>query len=191
MALFGGHEAVAQKQGGILRVYLTANPPNLSILELATIVGEMPAMGIFNNLIMFDQHVAQVSLQSVVPDLAESWSWNEAGTELTFKLRHGVKWHDGQPFTAKDVVCTWDLMADNVPDKLRLNPRKSSYDNVDSVTATGDDQVTFNLKQPQPAFPMLLAGGFSAIYRCHVTATQMRQHPIGTGPFKFVAFKPN
>ena len=125
MAFLSGGEALAQKQGGILRVYLTANPPNLSILELATIVGEMPAMGIFNNLIMFDQHVAQVSLQSVVPDLAESWSWNEAGTELTFKLRHGVKWHDGQPFTAKDVVCTWDLMADNVPDELRLNPRKS------------------------------------------------------------------
>jgi peptide/nickel transport system substrate-binding protein len=38
---------------------------------------------------------------------------------------------------------------------------------------------------------MLLAGGFSAIYPCHVTATQMRQHPIGTGPFRFVAFKPN
>jgi peptide/nickel transport system substrate-binding protein len=122
MAFLSGGEALAQKQGGILRVYLTANPPNLSILELATIVGEMPAMGIFNNLIMFDQHVAQVSLQSVVPDLAESWSWNEAGTELTFKLRHGVKWHDGQPFTAKDVVCTWDLMADNGARQIAAEP---------------------------------------------------------------------
>jgi peptide/nickel transport system substrate-binding protein len=191
VTLIAGTGAWAQKHGGTLRVYLTANPPNLSILELATLVGEMPAMGIFNNLILFDQHVPQVSLQSIVPDLAEAWSWNEAGTELTFKLRHGVKWHDGQPFTAKDVVCTWDLLADNVPDKLRLNPRKSSYDNLASVTANGDDEVTFHLKQPQPAFPMLLASGFAAIYPCHVTATQMRQHPIGTGPFKFVAFKPN
>ena len=191
LMLFAGDSALAQRQGGILRVYLTANPPNLSILELATIVGEMPAMGIFNNLIMFDQHVPQVSMQSLVPDLAESWSWNEAGTELTFKLRRGVKWHDGRAFTARDVVCTWDLMADNVSDKLRLNPRKSSYDNLERVTASGDDEVTFHLKQPQPAFPILLAGGFSAIYPCHITATQMRQHPIGTGPFKFVAFKPN
>jgi peptide/nickel transport system substrate-binding protein len=102
--LFTANDAMGQKHGGILRVYLTANPPNLSIPELATIVGEMPAMGLFNNLVMFDQHVPQVSLQSIVPDLAESWSWNEAGTELTFKLRHGVKWHDGQPLTAKDVV---------------------------------------------------------------------------------------
>ena len=52
-------------------------------------------------------------------------------------------------------------------------------------------RVTFRLKRPQPAFPMLVAGGFSVIYPCHVSAAQMRQHPIGTGPFKFVEFKPN
>jgi peptide/nickel transport system substrate-binding protein len=105
--------------------------------------------------------------------------------------RHGVKWHDGKPFTAADVRCTWDLMADKAPDKLRLNPRKSSYDNLEAVTPNGDYEVTFRLRRPQPAFPMLLAGGVSVIYPCHVTAAQMRQHPIGTGPFEFVEFKPN
>ena len=67
-------------------------------------------MGVINNLVIYDQHVAQNSLASIVPDLAESWAWNEDGTELTFKLRHGVKWHDGMPFTAADVKCTWDLL---------------------------------------------------------------------------------
>src|SRR5690348_14324257 len=52
-------------------------------------------------------------------------------------------------------------------------------------------RVTFHLKRPQPAFPMLLATGFSAIYPCRVPAAQMRQHPVGTGPFKFVEFKQN
>ena len=51
--------------------------------------------------------------------------------------------------------------------------------------------MTFRLKRPQPAFIALLASGFSPIYPCHVSPAQMRQQPIGTGPFKFVEFKPN
>src|SRR5208282_5507015 len=53
------------------------------------------------------QHIAQSSLQTIVPDLATSWSWSEDGIELTFPLRQGVKWHDGKPFTSNDVKCTW------------------------------------------------------------------------------------
>jgi Bacterial extracellular solute-binding proteins, family 5 Middle len=59
--------------------------------------------------------VAQNSLQSIVPDLATDWSWNEDGTELTFRLRSGVKWHDGHPFTANDVNRTWDLLLGKAP----------------------------------------------------------------------------
>ena len=63
--------------------------------------------------------------------------------------------------------------------------------NLEEVTTNGDYEVTFHLKRPQPAFLMLLANGFAPIYPCHVPARDMRQHPIGTGPFKFVEFKPN
>ena len=82
-------------------------------------------MAVFNNLVMFDQHVAQNRLDTIVPDLATNWSWNEDGTKLTFKLRQGVKWHDGKPFTAADVKCTWDLLPAKSADKFRINPRKS------------------------------------------------------------------
>jgi peptide/nickel transport system substrate-binding protein len=95
--------ASAQKAGGILKMYDPDSPASMSVHEEATIVAERPMMGVFNNLVMFDQHVKQNSLASIVPDLATSWSWNEEGTELTFPLRQGVKWHDGKPFTAKDV----------------------------------------------------------------------------------------
>ena len=183
--------ASAQKPGGILRVYSADSPPGLNIYEQATPWGEGPLMSVYNNLILFDQHAAQDSLESIKPDLATKWVWNEDGTELTFTLRQGVKWHDGQPFTAKDVLCTVDLMLDQAKDKPRFNPRKSNYKNLDSVTANGDYEVTFHLKRRQPAFPMLLAGGFAPITPCHQTPDQMRQHPIGTGPFKFVEFKPN
>jgi ABC-type transport system substrate-binding protein len=69
-----------------------------------------------------------------VPDLATEWSWDEEGTALTFKLRQGVKFHDGMPFTAKDVKCTWDLRMDLAPQKLRINPGKSGYYNLAEVT---------------------------------------------------------
>jgi hypothetical protein len=72
----------------------------LSIHEEATFVAEGPMMGVFNNLVVFDQHVKQNSQDSIVPDLATGWSWNEDGTDLTFPLRDGVRWHDGKPFTA-------------------------------------------------------------------------------------------
>ena len=183
--------AFAQKQGGILRQYIVDSPAAMSILEETTVTGERPMMAVFNNLVMFDQHVAQNSLSSIVPDLASSWAWNEEGTRLTFHLRKGVKWHDGKPFTAADVKCTWDLLQGKAAEKLRLNPRKAWYANLIDVIASHDDQAVFVLKRPQPAFLALLASGMSPVYPCHVTPAQMRQHPIGTGPFRFEAFKPN
>jgi peptide/nickel transport system substrate-binding protein len=163
----------------------------MSMLEEATGAANRPMMSVFNNLVMFKQDVAQTSLQSIVPDLATAWSWNEDGTELTFPLRQGVRWHDGKSFTARDVICTWNLLTDNSTDKLRLNPRKSWYRNLQQVMANGDYEVTFRLKRPQPSFLALLASGWSPVYPCHVLTREMRSHPIGTGPFKFVAFKPN
>src|SRR4029077_17537000 len=191
LAMFAAEAASAQKQGGILKMYSPDSPASMSILEEATVFSEGPMMGVFNNLVMFDQHVPQNSLQSILPDLAIAWSWSEVGTELTLPLREGVAWRDGEPFTARDVVCTFDLLAGNSSDKLRVNPRKSWYRNLERLTTNGDYEVTFHLKRPQPAFLTALAGGYSPIYPCHVNPRDMRSHPIGTGPFKFVEVKPN
>ena len=100
--------AFAQKPGGILQMPGFASPASMSIHEESTIAAGIPLMGVFNNLVLFDQHVAQNSLASIVPDLASDWAWDETGPALTFHLRQGVKWHDGKPFTAADVKCTWD-----------------------------------------------------------------------------------
>jgi peptide/nickel transport system substrate-binding protein len=191
LAMFAAEAAFAQKQGGILKMYSPDSPASMSIHEEATVFAQRPMMGVFNNLVMFDQHVKQNSLQSIVPDLATGWVWNEDGTELTFPLRQDVKWHDGSPFTAKDVKCTWDLLNGKSSEKLRVNPRKSWYRNLEDVTTNGEHEVTFHLKRPQPAFLTVLASGFSPVYPCHVPPRDMRQHPVGTGPFKFGEFKPN
>src|SRR5438067_1466808 len=130
--------ALTQKSGGMLRLYHRDSPASMSILEEATISTVMPMMPVFNNLVVFDQHVPQNSLQSIVPDLAESWAWSDEGKTLTFKLRQGVKWHDGKPFTAADIKCTWELLTGKGTARLRVNPRKAWYENLDSVTANGD-----------------------------------------------------
>jgi peptide/nickel transport system substrate-binding protein len=191
LALAAADAAVAQKAGGILKLGHFDSPASMSMLEESTQAVNRPMSGVFNNLVMFKQDVPQNSLRSIIPDLARSWSWSEEGTELTFPLRQGVKWHDGKPFTAADVQCTFDLLMDNAKEKLRINPRKSWYANVAEVTANGDYEVTIHLKRPQPSFLALLATGWSPIYPCHVSPRDMRKHPIGTGPFKFVDFKPN
>src|SRR5271157_6582366 len=146
-SLWGSDSAFAQKPGGILRMPSGDSPASMSIHEESTIAVLGPMMGVFNNLVMFDQHVQQNSLESIVPDLALSWSWSEDGKELTFKLRPGVKWHDGKPFTAKDVKCTWDLISGTAAEKFRVNPRRAWYRNLEEVVTNGDDEVTFRLKR--------------------------------------------
>jgi peptide/nickel transport system substrate-binding protein len=191
LAAMSGGGAQAQKSGGVLRIYHRDSPASMSIHEEATNSVSIPMMAVFNNLVLYDQHKAQNSLDTIVPDLAESWSWNEEGTRLTFKLREGVKWHDGKPFTSADVKCTWDLLTGRVAERLRLNPRKSWWGNIAEIVTDNPAEATFVLKRPQPAILALIASGYTPIYPCHVAPRDMRQHPIGTGPFKFIEFKPN
>src|SRR6266446_6241145 len=190
-ALSAWTTASAQKPGGTLNISHFDSPASMSLHEEATAAAVRPMMGVFNNLVMYRQDVAQASLQSIVPDLATGWNWSEDGKELTFPLHQGVKWHDGKPFTAADVKCTWDLLQGKASEKLRVNPRKGWYNNLEEVTTNGDYEVTFRLKRPQPWLLTLLASGWSPVYPCHVSARDMRQRPVGTGPFKFVEFKPN
>jgi peptide/nickel transport system substrate-binding protein len=145
--------ALAQKQGGTLKFYFFDSPATMSIHEESTVAGQGPMMGVFNNLVMYDQAIEQSGLKTIVPDLASEWAWDQAGTSLTFKLRAGVKWHDGKPFGARDVKCTWDLlMGKEGPngESLRANPRKTWYGNLQEVVVEADDRVTFRLKRPQP-----------------------------------------
>src|SRR6202171_5388823 len=190
IALLAATPAAAQKKGGTLRLYHNDNPPSASLHEESTIASVTPFMAVFNNLVVFDPSKVHESLESVVPDLAESWSWDQTNTKLTFKLRQGVKWHDGQPFTARDVQCTWRmLIGKGEVHDFRRNPRKVWYTKLQDVTINGDYEATFELSEPQPSLPVLLASAFSPVYPCHVPQAIMRTKPVGTGPFKFVEFK--
>lgn len=183
--------AAEPKQGGILKFYHRDSPGSASIHEGATYSVNIPFMPVYNNLVVYNQHVAQNSIESIVPDLADSWAWSSDNKTLTFKLKQGVKWHDGKPFTSADVKCTFDMLMGKSQQKLRQNPRKSWYDQVDDVTVNGAFEASFNMKRPQPALLALLASGYTPVYPCHVSPGDMRTKPVGTGPFKFVEFKAN
>ncbi len=119
---------LAQTGGGVLKIHHRDNPPSASIREEATNSTVIPFVPLSNNLVVFDQHVAQNSDRSIMPDLAKSWRWNAEMTELTFELREGVTWHDVRLFTAKDVVCTFDMLAGKADCGPELHRRPLRYD---------------------------------------------------------------
>src|SRR5215470_1932366 len=142
LALCAADAALAQKTGGTLKVGHFDSPASMSMLEESTQAVNRPMSGVFNNLVIFKQDEPQNTPESIVPELATEWSWGEDGTELTFPLHQGVKWHEGKPFTAADVKWTWDLLMGTGNDKLRVNPRKSWYNNVAEITTRRDFEVT-------------------------------------------------
>ncbi|MBV8394261.1 MAG: peptide ABC transporter substrate-binding protein, partial [Alphaproteobacteria bacterium] len=193
MAFIGAFagDCAAQKHGGVLRIEHMDTPPSASIHEEATVSVVMPFMALYNNLVIFDQHVPKNSFESIVPELATSWAISDDGKTLSFKLRPGVRWHDGKPFSAGDVKCTFDLLLEKGREKLRRNPHSSWWSNIEDVTADGEMEAAFHLKERQPSLIALLASGYAPIYPCHVPSAEMRRRPIGTGPFKMAEFKMN
>ena len=180
------------KSGGVLNAMLREDlAQGFSIHETSTISTVWPASPCFSNLVMFDPFRQVESPDAVVPELAEKWSWQDNYRNLVMFLRKGVKWHDGQPFTAKDVKYTFDMVreAKDAPAKLRINPRKDWYANIDTIEAADPHTVIFHLKRPQPALLMMFASGYSPVYPAHVPIADFRSKCVGTGPFKLKEWK--
>jgi peptide/nickel transport system substrate-binding protein len=138
---------------------------------------------IYSGLVTFDKDLNPVG------DLAQSWEFSQDCRDLTFKLRPGVKWHDGQPFTADDVVFTWQtIMNDKVP-----SPYKSEYEKVETVGAEGPGVVRIRYSQP---FAKALSNWATAMLPKHLLERYVREGrikeapqnwsaPVGTGPYRF------
>src|SRR5437016_14224947 len=107
-----GWPAVGQtpKRGGILNAMLMEDPPGFSIHESSTIAGVWPVAPCYSNLVIFDPFKPYETANTVIGELAERWSWQDNYRNLVFFLRKNVKWHGGQPFTAKDVKRTIDVV---------------------------------------------------------------------------------
>jgi len=177
------NSAETPKPGGILNATLIEAPPSFSIHDETTISAVWPMMPCYNNLMLFDPLKKQESLDTIIPELAEKWSWQEGGKSVAFSLRKDVKWHDGQPFTSKDVKYTFDTIreVEGVTAKLRVNPRKLWYDNVESIDASEPQTVIFRLKRPQPSLLLMLASCYSPIYPAHVPLSELRTKCVRDG----------
>jgi peptide/nickel transport system substrate-binding protein len=174
------------KRGGILSTLVIEEPPGLLIHESATVSNVWPMSPCYSNLVLFDPAKPQESVDTVIPELAERWSWQDNYRNLVLFLRKNVKWHDGRPFTSRDVKYTFDVVreARDAPAKLRLSARKDWYANVESIEAPDPSTVVFKLKRPQPSLLLMLASGYSPVYPAHVPLGELRQHCVGTGPFR-------
>lgn len=135
---------------------------------------------IYEPMMIFNKATAEL-----VPWLATGYTWNADNTELTFKLRQGVKWSDGQPFTAKDVIYTFDLLKGN--DALLNNIGSILTDNLESWTAPDNNTVVFKFKVVHTPALYLLAD--QIIVPEHIwkdipdPVTFTNENPVGTGPF--------
>ena len=174
------------KRGGILNSVLTEDPPGLLVHESATISNVWPMSPCYSNLVIFDPLKPLDSAETVIPELAEKWSWQDNFRNLVFFLRKNVKWHDGRPFTSADVKYTFDAVRE-APDsvgKLRTSPRKDWYANVEAIEAPEPHTVVFRLKRPQPSLLLMFASGYSPVFPAHVPVAELRQRCVGTGPFR-------
>jgi len=171
-------------RGGTLNSTLWPEPPGLIIginLNAPTL---LPATKIFEGLLTYDFNL------NPEPMLAKSWEVSKDGLIYTFHLRHNVKWHDGAPFTSKDVVFSLTKFIPEVHSRSRATFKRVQ------VTAPDDYTVVVTLKEPYGPLLRSFDAISAPIVPAHIyEGTNYRdnpanRHPIGTGPFKFDEWKP-
>src|SRR5260370_822063 len=177
----------APRSGGWLTLRLPEDlPQGFALHESATFSAMWPAMPSFSNLVVFGPVKPPHSADPIARRARRRWKWQENYRKLVFFLRRDVRWHDGKPFSSKDVKYTFDLVRETpeAPAKLRLNARREWYANVEGVDAVDPQTVVFRLKHPQPSLLLMLASGFTPIYAAHVPPASYRTACVGTRPVK-------
>jgi peptide/nickel transport system substrate-binding protein len=176
-------DAQAPKRGGTLNFSVVAEPPNYDCHGSTTFALVHPIAPHYSLLVKFDGK----DYPKVVPDLAESWTIAPDGLTYTFKIRSGVKFHDGSALTSEDVKATYDRIIN--PPQGVISIRKVYYEDIGSVEAPDPSTVVFKLKNPMAGVLEALASPFNCVY----SAAKLKQNPrypeteiMGTGAFTFV-----
>jgi peptide/nickel transport system substrate-binding protein len=167
--------ALAQSTRDSVIFALRNEPPTLDPTRQPSIaVSELTLLNIFEGLVRVQEN------GQIAPCLAQSWE-RKSPTEYVFRLRQGVKFHDGSTFTAKDVQFTFARNADSTS----TNKRKRVFVNVQSVQTPDDYTAVVTLKKPSWLFLSYLTE-FTASIVSAKTADANATHPVGTGPYRLV-----
>jgi peptide/nickel transport system substrate-binding protein len=171
-------EAAAPRRGGTLVVGLAAD--SIVTLDPAAHLDRVTETVVRN---IFDGLVTRTTDDQIVLELVETYHWTDSKT-VEFNLRQDVKFHNGDRFTADDVVFTFErILTQDVGAR-----RRSLVEQVGSVEKMDDYTVRFDLKRPWPAFPRML-GRNQIVPQDYVTRVgdeEFARYPVGTGPFRFV-----
>ncbi|HEY4075918.1 MAG TPA: ABC transporter substrate-binding protein [Rhizomicrobium sp.] len=171
-------------RSGVLNAMMPVEPASLCYPLLNTRLTQQICSNIHESLLLFDWQFKPH------PNLAKSFTVSSDGLVYTFVLQPDVRWHDGVPFTARDVVFSCDVML------RQLNPRsRNALAHCESILALDSHTVEFRLKQPFNAFLLSLMASSAPMMPAHIyEGTDFRTNPfnfkpIGTGPFKFARWE--
>jgi peptide/nickel transport system substrate-binding protein len=183
LGLWAAPAALAEEKpvyGGVMKVAIQGDPPSLDMHQESTFLVVIPFSNVYNTLIKFHPH----DHDEIVGDLAESWSRTDDGMTYTFKLRQGVKFHDGTEFTSADAKASWDKIV--FPPKSVISTRQSLYQMVKSIETPDPHTVVFHLHYPAASFIPLMALPYNFIYskaRLDEDPNWYKRNAMGTGPF--------
>src|SRR3990170_5776597 len=171
------------KAGGTLTFAVAAEPASYDLHRETSFASIHPVAPHYSLLVKFDQW----KYPEIEGDVAESWNISKDGLTYTFKIRKGIKFHDGSVLTAKDVKATYDKII--FPPKEVVSAREASYEMVKSVEAPDDQTLVFRLKWAAASLLANLASPWNPIYKADILAKDphwYEKNIMGTGPFTFV-----
>src|SRR5215468_6776551 len=179
-------QSVTPRAGGELVFAVGGTPPSYDGHRETTFAMLHPIAPHYSTLLRLDPQ----NYPKIVGDVAEDkWSVSKDGLTYTFKIRKGIKFHDGSELTAKDVKVTYDKII--FPTEGVVSARQATYSVVDKVETPDEQTVVFRLKHPSASFLANLASPWNFIYKADILAKDPRWYEkniMGTGPFKFVEY---
>ena len=178
-------QADSPRYGGELVFPVPSEPPSYDGHREETFGLIHPIAPFYNTLLRVDPF--DKSGTKPAPSLAESWTSSKDGKTYTFKIRRGVKFHDGSDMTSKDIKASYDKII--FPPAGVGSSRKGQYADVEKVEAPDPYTVVFKLKEPSGSFIASLLSPYNFIYKADILAKDphwYEKNIMGTGPFVFV-----